>query len=130
MEDLARAITKYIRIPPRKARLVADLIRGLSIEDAGVQLAHCNMKAGRYFKKTLDSAVANAQVRFDARPDQLKVVEVKVDDGPRLKRSKSKCRGGQVPILKRTSHFTVVVGEMKEDEANPKSRRQKRVRGK
>ncbi len=128
--DLARAKTKYIRIPPRKARLVADLIRGLSIEEAGVQLAHCNMKAGRYFKKTLDSAVANAQVRFDARPDQLQVIEVRVDDGPRMKRAKSKCRGGQVPILKRMSHFTVVVGEKKDDAAGAKSRRQKRVRGK
>lgn len=107
----SKAITKFIRIPPRKARLAANLIRGLPVEDAGVQLGYCQMKAGRLLKKTLDSAVANAEMEWDARRDQLVVVEVRVDEGPRFKRAKSKCRGGRSPILKRTSHFTVVVSE-------------------
>lgn len=109
--DRAKAIAKYIRVPPRKARLVAGLIQGKSVEEAALQLLYCGMKAGRHFKKTLDSAIANAETRFDARRDQLHVLEVRVDEGPRLKRSKSKARGGRAPILKRMSHFTVVVGE-------------------
>lgn len=109
--DTSRANTKFIRIPPRKARLAADLIRGLQVEQAAVQLAYCNMKAGRLLKKTLDSAIANAEMGWDARRDQLFVLEVRVDEGPRHKRAKSKSRGGRAPILKRTSHFTVVVGE-------------------
>lgn len=109
--EKSKANTKYIRIPPRKARLAANLIRGLQVEQASSQLAYCNMKAGRLLKKTLDSAVANAEVGWDARRDQLFVLEVRVDEGPRLKRAKSKSRGGRAPIIKRTSHFTVVVGE-------------------
>ncbi|MCH9627618.1 MAG: 50S ribosomal protein L22 [Chlamydiales bacterium] len=110
MQD-SKAITKFIRIPPRKARLAANLIRGRSVEEAGIQLGFCNLKAGRLLKKTLDSAVANAEMQWDARRDQLVVTEVRVDEGPRHKRAKSKSRGGRAPVLKRTSHFTVVVGE-------------------
>ncbi|MCH9608705.1 MAG: 50S ribosomal protein L22 [Chlamydiales bacterium] len=109
--ELAKAVTKFIRIPPRKARLVANLIRGLKVEDAGVQLGHCKMKSGRLLKKTLDSAVANAEVNLDARRDMLHVLEVRVDEGPTMKRAKSRSKGSRSPILKRTSHFTVVVGE-------------------
>lgn len=109
--DRSKATTKFIRVPPRKARLAANLIRGLSIEEAGVQLGYSSLKAGRLLKKTLESAVANAEMQWDARRDQLHVLEVRVDEGPRLKRAKSKSRGGRAPILKRTSHFTVVVGE-------------------
>lgn len=109
--DRSKAVTKFIRVPPRKARLAAALIRGLPVSDAGVQLAFSNLKAGRLLRKTLDSAIANAEMQSDARRDQLFVLEVRVDEGPRLKRAKSKSRGGKAPILKRTSHFTVVVGE-------------------
>jgi large subunit ribosomal protein L22 len=107
--DQAQAITKYVRISPRKARLAANLIRGLSVEEAALQLAFCNLKAGRLLKKTLDSAVANAETQLDSRRENLKVVEVRVDEGPTHKRAKSRNRGGRHPILKRTSHFTVVV---------------------
>jgi len=109
--DRSKANTKFIRIPPRKARLAADLIRGLQVEQAANQLAFCNLKAGRLLKKTLASAIANAEMGWDARRDQLFVLEVRVDEGPRHKRAKAKSRGGRAPILKRTSHFTVVVGE-------------------
>lgn len=106
-----KAVTKYIRVPPRKARLAADLIRGKSIEAALNELTYCEMKAGIYLKKTIQSAVANAEMQLDLKRENLRLVEVKVDEGPRLKRAKSKSRGGKVPVLKRTSHFTVVVGE-------------------
>lgn len=109
--DYAKAVTKYIRIPPRKARLAAALMRGKSVDEATCQLQFCQMKGGRLLLKTLDSAVANAETQLDCRRENLVVMEVRVDEGPRLKRAKPKNKGGRHPILKRTSHFTVVVGE-------------------
>lgn len=106
----AKAITKYVRISPRKARLAADLIRNQSVAEAATQLMFCNLKAGKLLKKTLDSAIANAETQLDLRKEELRVIEVRVDEGPTLKRIKPKNRGGRHPILKRTSHFTVVVG--------------------
>lgn len=106
----AKAITKFVRISPRKARLAAGLIRGLSVEQATLQLQFSQLKGGRLLKKTLDSAVANAE-QMDLRRDEIIVKEVRVDAGPTLKRAKPKNRGGRHPILKRTSHFTVVVGK-------------------
>ncbi|MGA8164244.1 MAG: 50S ribosomal protein L22 [Waddliaceae bacterium] len=105
----ARAITKYVKISARKARLAANLIRGLSVEEAALQLDVSQLKAGRLLKKTLKSAVANAETELDVRRENLTVAEVRVDEGPTLKRAKPKNRGGRHPILKRTSHFTVVV---------------------
>lgn len=110
----AKAITKYIRISPRKARLAAGLIRGLSVSEASIQLSFSNLRAGRLLKKTLDSAVANAETQLDMRRENLKVLEVRVDAGPTLKRAKPKNRGGRHPIMKRTSHFTVIVTSDKE----------------
>ena len=110
-EAKAKAISKYVRISPQKARLAAGLIRGLTVPSARAQLEFSSLKGGRLLMKTLDSAVANAETRFDVRRENLKIVEVRIDDGPRLKRSKPKNKGGQHAILKRTSHFTVIVGE-------------------
>lgn len=107
----AKAITKYVRISPRKARLAAGLIRGLAVSDATAQLKFSNLKAGRLLMKTLDSAVANAETTRDMKREKLIVEEVRVDAGPTLKRAKPKNRGGRHPIMKRTSHFTVIVSE-------------------
>ncbi len=106
----AIAKTKYVRISPRKARLAADLIRGKGVEEALLQLLYSNLKGGRLLKKTLDSAIANAETLHSVQRRDLKVKEVRVDAGPTLKRAKSKSRGGRVPILKRMSHFTIIVG--------------------
>jgi large subunit ribosomal protein L22 len=105
----AYAKTKYVRISPRKARLAADLIRGRNVEDAEVQLLFCKLKAGQLLQKTLNSAVANAETQLQVQRRDLIVKEVKVDAGPVLKRAKPKNRGGSHPIMKRTSHFTIVV---------------------
>lgn len=107
----AQAITKYVRISPRKARLAADLIRGLPVQSAKQQLAYCNLKAGRLLAKTLDSAIANAENQHEMRKENLSVAEVRVDEGPVFKRAKPKNKGGRHPIMKRTSHFLVVVKE-------------------
>lgn len=106
----ATAKTKYVRISPRKARLAADLIRGKGIEEALVQLLYSNLKGGKLLKKTLDSAIANAETLHSVQRRDLKVKEVRVDPGPTLKRAKSKSKGGRVPIMKRMSHFTIIVG--------------------
>lgn len=105
----ASAQTKYVRIPPRKARLAADLIRGMKVEDAAHQLSFSQLKAGRLLLKTLGSAVANAETQLGLQRRDLKVQEIRVDAGPVLKRAKSKSRGGRAPVMKRTSHFTVIV---------------------
>lgn len=105
----ATAKTKYVRISPRKARLAAGLIRGKHVGDALSQLNFCNLKAGRLLRKTLVTAIANAENEFDVTRDELVVDEVLIDQGPTMKRAKPKNRGGKHPILKRTSHFTVVV---------------------
>lgn len=107
----ATANAKYIRISPKKARVVADLIRGLSIDAAMFQLSESGTKAGRLLAKTLSSAAANAELQHEGfNSSEWKLMEVRVDKGPNWKRAKSKSRGGRAPVLKRTSHFTLVVG--------------------
>jgi large subunit ribosomal protein L22 len=108
--EFARSQSKYIRVSPRKARLAADLIRGLPVHRAEEQLKYCNLKSGRLLQKTLKSAVANAELQLDMRKENLYIAEIRVDVGPTLKRAKARNKGGRSPILKRTSHFTVVVG--------------------
>jgi large subunit ribosomal protein L22 len=105
----AVAKSKYIRISPRKARYAAALIRGKSVEEATVQLMFCKLRAGRLLQKTLDTAIANAETQLNVQRRDLTVKEVRVDAGPTLKRAKPKNRGGSHPIMKRTSHFTIIV---------------------
>lgn len=112
--QLAHSRSKYLRISPLKARLFADLIRGMSVTTAKAQLEFSGLKAGRMFTKTLDSAVANMEMQFDVKRENMKIVEVRVDEGPRLKRAKARNKGGRSPIIKRMSHFTIVVGSDKE----------------
>lgn len=107
--DRAKAISKYIRISPRKARLAADLIRGLPVGQAELQLKYCNLKSGKLLSKTLSSAVANAEMTHDMKREDLFVAEIRIDEGPTLKRAWSRNKGGRSPVMKRTSHFTVVV---------------------
>lgn len=104
-----KAITRFIRISPRKARLAAALIRGLEVPQARLQLEVCGLKGGKLLRKTLDSAVANAEMQSDSSAERLKVQAVLVDEGPRMKRAKPRSRGQRHPFIKRTSHFTVVV---------------------
>ena len=109
--QMAKAITRYVRISPRKARYAAGLIRGLGVEKASLQLIYSKLRSGRLLKKTLDSAVANAETQLDARREELKVHEVRVDPGPILRRAKARSRGSSVPVNKRTSHFTIIVSK-------------------
>lgn len=110
----AIAISKHVRISPRKARLAAGLIRGLPVPQAKSQLMFSSLKGGRLLMKTFDSAVANAESQFDVSRENLVVSEVRIDQGAVFKRAKPKNKGGRHAILKRTSHFTVIVSIGKE----------------
>ncbi|MCI4410654.1 MAG: 50S ribosomal protein L22 [Thiotrichales bacterium] len=105
------ATHRYARISPQKARLVADLIRGKTAENAVNMLAFSDKKAGDLVKKVLDSAIANAENNEGADIDTLKVVAVYVDEGPRMKRMSARAKGRGNRIVKRLSHITVVVGD-------------------
>jgi large subunit ribosomal protein L22 len=106
-----KAVHRYARISPQKARLVADLIRGKSAETAVNLLAFSDKKAGELVKKVLDSAIANAENNEGADIDTLSVVAVYVDEGPRMKRMQARAKGRGNRIVKRLSHITVVVGD-------------------
>ncbi len=106
----AKAITKYVRISPQKARLAAQLIRGSRVEEAIIRLRFSQLKGGKLLQKTLMSAIANAETQQDLRREEMVITRVQVDEGPTMKRSKPKNKGGRHPIMKRTSHFTVEVG--------------------
>jgi large subunit ribosomal protein L22 len=114
---MATALTKYVRISPRKARLAADLIRGKHVEYAFNQLTHCKMKAGALIAKTLKSAIANAENNDGKDRKSLYVAEICVNPGPVMKRAKARNRGGRAPIIKRTSHFVIRVEEQSEKES-------------
>lgn len=103
---------KYLRVAPRKARLVADLIRGKTVEEAETQLDFTTKKAALSFKKLLKSGVATAENDFGLRRGNLKITEVKVDEGPTLKRVRPRARGAFYPIHKRTSHLTLKLGQI------------------
>jgi large subunit ribosomal protein L22 len=107
--QMGMAKMKHVRISPRKARLAADLIRGRGVEDAKVQLRNSSLRGGRLLLKALNSAVANAETQANAKREELRVVEVRVDAGPTMKRAKPKNKGGSHPIMKRTSQFTIIV---------------------
>ena len=107
----ARAIAKGVRIPPRKARLVIDLIRGKDVVEADKILNNLNKEAARLIRKVLTSAVANAENNNSLDKSKLYVKEAYVNEGQTLKRMKFGSRGHVDPIKKRTSHITVVVSE-------------------
>ena len=107
----AKAIAKGIRIAPRKARLVIDLIRGKNVSDADKILNNLNKEAARLIRKVLTSAVANAENNAGMDKTKLYVKEAFVNEGQTLKRMRFGSRGHVDPIKKRTSHITVVVSE-------------------
>ncbi len=112
----ARARAKYVKIAPRKARLVIDLIRGKSTEEALNILRFTPKKAARIIEKVLESAIANAENNFMMDADSLYVAEAYVDGGPIIRRYRPRAMGRATPIRKRTSHITIVVKERGEVE--------------
>ena len=107
----AKAVAKYVRIAPRKVRVVMDLIRGKSVADAVAILKFTPKVGAEAIEKVLKSAVANAENNFDMNVDDLYVSSCYVDQGPTMKRIHPRSRGQAFKILKRTSHITVAVDE-------------------
>ena len=113
-QQRAKATTKYVRISPRKARAVVDLIRGKDANEAMAILQNIPRRGGAIIEKVLKSAVANAVNNFDMDEDTLYVAECYVDQGATMKRWRPRARGLATPIMKRTSHITVAVAEREE----------------
>jgi large subunit ribosomal protein L22 len=109
MEVLAKL--SYTRISPQKCRLVADQIRGKSVESALQLLAFSPKKAAVIIKKVLESAIANAEHNEGADIDELRVSKIFVDQGPTLRRWRARAKGRVNHILKPTSHISVIVAD-------------------
>ena len=110
----ARAIARYVRISPRKVRVVIDLIRQQPVDKARTILAFSDRAAAETISKVLNSAIANAENNFGMRADDLVVKACYVDEGPTLKRIRARAKGSAARINKRTSHITVIVAPQKE----------------
>jgi large subunit ribosomal protein L22 len=100
----------YLRIAPRKVRSVADLIRGLSVNEAEAQLLVQRRRPSKAILKLLRSGVASAKTNKQLNPDHLFIQEIRVDQGPMLKRMLPRARGSASPIQKKMSHVTIVLG--------------------
>jgi ribosomal protein L22 len=106
---VVRASAKYVRIAPRKARLVADQVRGMHIEQARALLAFSPRDAARDIQKLIDSAAANAENNHDLIGDEMRITSITVDEGPTLRRYRPRALGRATPINKRTSHIAVAL---------------------
>ena len=104
---------RYSRISPQKMRLMADSIRGKSIDEAIKILIFSPQKSSGILKKLLDSAVANAENNLGADIDELKVVSIEVNEAPRFKRFRARAKGRGERRIKRNSHITIRVGDEK-----------------
>ena len=106
-----KAVAKYVRIAPRKVRVVMDLIRGKNVAEAFAILKFAPKVGADAIEKVLKSAVANAENNFDMNVDKLFISTAFVDQGPTMKRIHPRSRGQAFKILKRSSHITIAVEE-------------------
>jgi ribosomal protein L22 len=106
---MVRASSRYVRVAPRKARLVADQVRGLHIDQARALLQFSPRGAAHDIGKLIESAASNAENNHDLVADDMRVAEITVDEGPTLKRYRPRALGRATPIHKRTSHIAVAL---------------------
>jgi ribosomal protein L22 len=111
---VVRASSRYVRVAPRKARLVADQVRGLQIERARALLQFSPRGAAQDIGKLIESAAANAENNHDLVADEMRVAEITVDEGPTLRRFRPRALGRATPIHKRTSHIAVALSPEEE----------------
>jgi ribosomal protein L22 len=112
---VVRASAKYVRVAPRKARLIADQVRGMHIEKARALLAFSPRGAAEDIHKLIDSAAANAENNHDLVGDEMVVSSITVDEGPTLRRFRPRALGRATPINKRTSHIAVALTPVEDD---------------
>lgn len=110
----AKSVARYVRIAPRKVRIVMDLIRGKNISDALAILRFTPKAASPILEKVLKSAVANAEHNYDMDVNDLYISQAFADQGPTIKRFRPRAQGRASRINKKTSHITIVVAEKKE----------------
>jgi len=108
-EIVVRASSRYVRVAPRKARLIADQVRGLPIEKARVLLEFSPRGAAEDIRKLIDSAAANAENNHDLVADEMRIAEITVDEGPTLRRFRPRAQGRASRINKRTCHIAVAL---------------------
>ena len=106
-----RAVAKDTGVSPRKARLLVDMVRGKKVDEALTILRFSPSPTARVVAKVIKSAAANAENGFQMSPSDLKIVGIFADEARTLKRFRARSRGRASPILKRSSHITVVVTE-------------------
>ncbi len=106
---LVRASARYVRVSPRKARLIADQVRGKHIDDARSLLQFSPRSAADDIAKVIESAAANAEANHELIGDEMIVSEIRVDEGPTLKRFRPRAMGRATPIHKRTCHISVAL---------------------
>jgi ribosomal protein L22 len=106
---VVRAKARFVRVAPRKARLIADQVRGMPVPEARNLLAFSSRGAAQDLARLLDSAAANAEANHDLIADDLRISEIYVDEGPTLKRWRARARGRATPIHKKTSHLSVAL---------------------
>ncbi|MBE9570471.1 MAG: 50S ribosomal protein L22 [Proteobacteria bacterium] len=106
-----RAVAKFVRISPRKIRLVMDQVRGKQVGEALNMLSFAPQRGARILKKLVNSAIANAEQNTGVDVDSLYIMRVYADEGPTLKRWRPRAQGRATSIRKRTSHLTVVLNE-------------------
>ena len=111
MQNYAKAEVNYVRISPRKVKVVIDLIRNKPVGDALAILKHTPKAASEIVEKLLLSAMANAENNHGMSTDKLYVAEIYANQGPTLKRIRPAAKGSAVRIRKRTSHITIVLKE-------------------
>jgi ribosomal protein L22 len=111
---VVRASSRYVRIAPRKARLVADQVRGLQIDRARALLQFSPRSAAQDIAKLIESAASNAENNHDLVADEMRVAEITVDEGPTIKRFRPRALGRATPINKRTSHIAVALSPEEE----------------
>ena len=111
---VVRASARYLRASPRKVRLVADQVRGLTVPEARTLLDFSPRGAARDVGKLVASAAANAENNHDLVADDLRIAEIRVDQGPTLKRWRPRARGRATRIDKRTSHVSVALTPIQE----------------
>jgi large subunit ribosomal protein L22 len=112
---VVRASARYVRVAPRKARLVADQVRGLHIEKARALLQFSPRGAAQDIQKLINSAAANAENNHDLVGDEMKITSITVDEGPTLRRFRPRALGRATPINKRTSHIAVALTPVEDD---------------
>ena len=106
-----RAVAKYVKIQPRKVRIIADEIRGMDAVFATHKLRHHTSKSAAALRKVIVSAMANAAENHELEASTLKIAEIRVDEGPRQKRMQARAMGRGNRIVKKTAHITVVVAD-------------------